>query len=127
MTKIICILSMAALTFCVIHNKAYAQKEFDKVLVVAEGEDDLLEDAYFFFHEGNYSTAAFLFNKLLMRFESRFEYKVQLGICYTYTPTNTDKALTLLEEVYAEDPSTKDILYYLGKAYHLNHKFDEAI
>ena len=127
MTRIIFILSLIALIVSAVHDNASAQKEFDNVLVVGEGEDELLADANFFFYEGNYSTAAQLFEKLFVHFEGRFEYKVHLGICYTYTPTKTDQALTLLEEIYAEYPATKDILYYLGKAYHLNHKFDEAL
>ncbi|MBL4656463.1 MAG: PD40 domain-containing protein [Flavobacteriales bacterium] len=108
-------------------SDAQAQKGFEKTLVMSEGEDDLMADANFFFDKGNYSAATYMFQKLYMHFEGRFEYKLRLGICYTYTPTKTDLALTLLEEIYAEDPSTEDILYYLGKAYHLNHKFDEAL
>lgn len=104
-----------------------AQKGFEKVLVMGEGEDELMADANFFFDKGNYSAATHMFEKLFMHFEGRFEYKLRLGICYTYTPTKTDLALTLLQEIYAEDPETDDILYYLGKAYHLNHLFDEAL
>ena len=91
MTRIIFILSLIALIVSAVHDNASAQKEFDNVLVVGEGEDELLADANFFFYEGNYSTAAQLFEKLFVHFEGRFEYKVHLGICYTYTPTKTDQ------------------------------------
>ena len=104
-----------------------AQKEFEKVLIMSEGEDELMADANFFFDKGHYGAATSMFEKLFMHFAGRFEYKHRLGICYTYTPTKTDQALTLLQEIYEEDPTADDILYYLGKAYHLNHKFDEAI
>ena len=82
-------------------SDAQAQKGFEKTLVMSEGEDDLMADANFFFDKGNYSAATYMFQKLYMHFEGRFEYKLRLGICYTYTPTKTDLALTLLEEIYA--------------------------
>ena len=81
MTRTIYILSLIVLIVSALHDKTSAQKEFDNVLVVGEGEDELLADANFFFHEGNYSTAAYMFETFYMQSERRFDYRVQLATC----------------------------------------------
>ena len=127
MAKTISTFCIAILLLGTCYTESMAQKEFERILVLSEGEDELMADANFYFDKENYSAAMRLFEKLYINFEGRFEYKHRLGICYTYTPGKTDLGLTLLKEVYAEDPTAEDILYYLGKAYHLNHQFDKAL
>lgn len=127
MNRIIILICCTLLFSLASQFNAQGQKEFEKVLIMGEGEDDLMADANYFFDKGNYAAATHMFEKLFMHFQGRFEYKHRLGICYTYTPSKTDLALTLLEEIYEEDPTAEDVLYYLGKSYHLNHRFDDAL
>src|SRR4051812_15662850 len=54
-------------------------------------------------------------------------YKYRLGICCLYKTDQHERALTLLSEVEQENKKAADIDYYLGRAYMLNYKFDDAI
>ena len=53
----------------------------------------------------------------------------ELGISYLHT-NSFEEALTHIKEAYRLDPKhgvDKTYHYWLGKAYHQNHQFDEAI
>lgn len=54
-------------------------------------------------------------------------YKFRLGICCLYKTDQHEKALTLLSEVLEENKKAADIEFYLGRAYMLNYKFDDAV
>lgn len=90
--------------------------------------DDMREaSAEFAFQEGNYLFALPLFKTLSETYPNNINYKYKLGICYLYKNDEHEKAIPLLEEVYAVNPKIKDILFYLGRAYHANYRFDEAL
>ncbi|HTA83177.1 MAG TPA: hypothetical protein VK783_09595 [Bacteroidia bacterium] len=84
------------------------------------------EDADFLFSEGNYYAALPLYLKLIKLDSTEEYYRFQAGICYIYTDEK-EKSIDYLERVYDEDPDLKDITYYLGRAYHINYRFDTAI
>jgi len=51
----------------------------------------------------------------------------RLGICYFYAPNIRKKSLPYFEKVRANNLIYKDLDYYLGCIYQLEHKFDLAI
>ena len=102
-------------------GSGYAQKD-------TEGKSDaeILDEAEFFFGDGNYIRAIPIFQTLAGKNPNDALYRFRLGICYIYKNDEKEKAIQYLDQVYQTDPQTKDLLYYLGVAYHLNYKFDEA-
>ncbi|TAL57487.1 MAG: hypothetical protein EPN85_14020, partial [Bacteroidetes bacterium] len=54
-------------------------------------------------------------------------YKYRLGICCLYKTDQHEKALDLLMQVAEENKKAADIEFYLGRAYMLNYKFDDAV
>lgn len=91
-------------------------------------EDELaLETAHTFFEEGNYILALPYFQSLNEAHPEDIFFKYKLGVCYLYKTDQHDLALKFLKEVYDEKSDAADIYFYLGKAYLINYKFDEAI
>ncbi|MGP8215009.1 MAG: hypothetical protein ACLQQ4_05550 [Bacteroidia bacterium] len=88
--------------------------------------DTYTTDADYLFAEGNYYAALSLYLKLIKLDSTIDYYWFQAGICYIYTD-ETEKSIDFLEKVYDENPDLKDISYYLGRAYHINYRFDTAI
>ncbi len=84
------------------------------------------QDADYLVEEGNYYAALPLYLKLIKLDSTEEYYWFQAGICYIYTDEK-EKSIEFLEKVYDEDPELQDITYYLGRAYHINYKFDTAI
>src|SRR6185312_5721527 len=83
-------------------------------------------DAEYRSAEGNYYRALPRYLKLIQIDSTEEFYWFEAGICYIYTD-DKEKAITFLEKVYDEDPEVKDIQYFLGRAYHINYRFDTAI
>lgn len=54
-------------------------------------------------------------------------YKYRLGICCLHKTDLREKALSLLLEVIEENKKAADIEFYLGRAYMLNYRFDDAV
>ncbi len=78
------------------------------------------------FKESNYYRALALYQRMLA-LDSLDEFSLyHAGICYIHADDN-EKAITLLNKVYKMNPNAEDILYYLGRAYHINYQFDQAI
>ncbi|MEO6883074.1 MAG: hypothetical protein ABI199_03515 [Bacteroidia bacterium] len=90
-------------------------------------ESNLLDKAEYFFGEENYIRALPVYLQLIAMDSLETYYKQQAGICYLHKGDEKDKSISFLESVYQQDPSAKDILYYLGRAYHINNQFDKAI
>jgi outer membrane protein OmpA-like peptidoglycan-associated protein/tetratricopeptide (TPR) repeat protein len=82
--------------------------------------------ANLFFQEEDYSKALPLYLRLDSVKSTVIQRKARIGICYLHTEFRL-KALPYLEGA-KKGGYTKDHLdFYLGRAYHLNHRFDEAI
>ena len=107
--------------------KAQDVKGFETKYVMAEGEEELLEEAEWNFDYGNYLSALPYYEKLYKRYAGVIEYTYFTGICYLYKPDEQEKAIPFLEEAYKVKPDLPDIEYYLGKAYLQNYKYDDAI
>lgn len=101
--------------------------KFNQEYVVTPYEKDLNTEAEFLFSEGNYLRALPVYKKLYELFPGGTHYRYMLGICYLYNSDEKYKAVQHLEAVEKAGEEDPEMLYYLGRAYHLNNKFDEAI
>ena len=99
-------------------NPNYAQTSLSK--------SQLLEEATYYFLQGNYLAALPFYSKLDSLYPNP-EHKFKLGICYLKKADDVKKSIKYLEEVLTEKPKTEDLYFYLGRAYSMNYRFDDAI
>jgi len=93
-------------------------------------EKQILEKAEFYYEDEdnkNIPKALELFDKLSKNKPEDPYYKLMLGICETYFKDKKEFALKTLLAVKESNPDFNEVNYYLGRAYAVNHKFDEAI
>jgi len=84
------------------------------------------ELAYHLFGQGDYVEAYPLFDQLSTKNPKNIDYKFRLGIICLHYPQKKDRSIEIFSDLRKEVKGP-EIDYYLGKAYHLNYKFDEAI
>ncbi|MFH1005317.1 MAG: OmpA family protein [Bacteroidota bacterium] len=87
----------------------------------------------------NYERALPLYLELLTQDQNNANWNFKIGFCYLNSPTEVSKAVNYLEKAalksspkskdvsYKEDKSLIEVYRFLGDAYHLNYRFDEAI
>lgn len=85
-----------------------------------------LQVAENFFNQEMYLRALPTYIDLMNAHQSDLYFKYRTGICYLYNSDSKEQSITLLEEVASKVPNSMDVLFYLGRAYHLNYKFDKA-
>jgi len=115
MKKIIFIVS--ALFFTISAN---AQELDNKLMPKFLKAEDL-------FDAGNYLSAIPLYKDVLDKAPHNKFVMAKLAVCYIKTRTNRDQSVKLLEKLVESKDIDPKIWYYLGKAYHLNNKLDDAI
>ena len=110
-------------------TNSYGQREthFSTSYVMGGGEASLLQEAEWFYGIGDFRRALALFLKLDMRYPGAKGYKYYAGICYLQKTDEQEKAIGYLEAAYSGNPKLPDILFYLGRSYMVNYRFDEAI
>ncbi|MCW3085590.1 MAG: hypothetical protein JWP12_2956 [Bacteroidetes bacterium] len=111
-----------------------AQKEIVPNLKGMSSEDkQKLEQAESFYSGQNQQTdpdylrALPLFQELSVSYPNDIYFKYRTGICLLYKSDEKEKSINLLLAVKTEEPDGRDIDFYLGRAYHLNYRFDDAI
>lgn len=80
------------------------------------------------FEEEQYNEAYKYYAQLVSLYPKDPEYNYRLGVCMLFTEPDKKKPFSYLQiatKNLAEAP--KEAIFYLGKAYHINYKFDEAI
>jgi len=97
-----------------------------KVNLSAEDKESLKE-AEAAYQQGNYADALEIYSHLMENNPEENYFKFKKGMCYLNKTDEKEKAISLFEEVNRIAPETKEIQFYLGQAYHLNNRFDEAI
>jgi len=98
---------------------------FTLIFIQAKGQT--LVSANEKFSAGNFYGALEEYNLLSKSTPADPDLNYQIGICYLKTNINKSKAIAPLELVLKSGKHLPDVYFYLGKAYHLNFKFDEAI
>lgn len=86
-----------------------------------------LSKAEDFFRDENYLRALPLYADLVEAYPQENYFKLRAGISYLYKSDEKEKSVSLLKQVEESNPATPDIYFYLGRAHHLNQRFDEAI
>ena len=90
--------------------------------------EDIKKEANKLFEEDEFTKAYKLYSQLVSNYPKDAEYNFKLGVCMIYSEPDKKKCLPYLNFANSKpDESPKEVKFYLGKAYHINYRFDEAI
>ncbi|MFL5753057.1 MAG: hypothetical protein ACJ76F_06600, partial [Bacteroidia bacterium] len=93
-----------------------------------KSEDDLKKQAEKSFENEEYATGYKLYSQLVSNNPKDPNYNYRLGVCMLFTDPDKKKCFQYLEFANKNiKDCEKEAKFYLGKAYHLNFRFDEAI
>jgi hypothetical protein len=79
------------------------------------------------FRDENYAAAIPLLQTELKNNPSDPSLNYKLGLCYLFTYKHREKSVELLQKVTEIEKENADAWLYLGRAYNLNSRFDEAV
>lgn len=97
------------------------------------GEEEIYDEEYLHeadkrFDKGDYMGALPLYLYLYQQHGAAIEWVKRIGICYMYKADETEKSIEHLESLLKKKPKKiEDFYFHLGRAYHVNYKFDQAI
>ncbi|MBI5218495.1 MAG: OmpA family protein [Bacteroidia bacterium] len=118
-------------------NLCFAQKEKDKKAIKEFSKS--FRQADDFMADNNYNAALQIFLELLDSDPDNANLQNRIGVCYLHTALQQENAITYLEKAVKntaldakpdlpeERRASFEVFYNLGKAFHINYKFDEAI
>lgn len=86
-----------------------------------------IEDAEEHFKHGNYLFAIPVYKAELKKEPDNGKIKYKLGLCYLNTRIDRSEAVTYLEMASKDPKVDEEVWFYLGKAYQINNKLEEAI
>lgn len=89
-------------------------------------DKDLKQDAAFCYENREFKCAYELYDKLSAQNPKNLEYKYRLGVSSINYPEKKARSIEIFEELKKVDKSP-ELNYYLGKAYHINYRFDDAL
>ncbi len=84
------------------------------------------KEALSIFKEGNYEEAEQAYASLLKRYSREVKYNYYYGICLLKNNNDIPQAVKCLKYSALKGVS-RDVFYYLGRAYQLSYRFEEAI
>jgi hypothetical protein len=90
-------------------------------------EKELRKKADNLFKDDDYAASLPLYSQLLSLYPKDPNFNYKYGVCLLYAKENKEKPLPYLSFALGKEDVDDDIYYHLGKAYHLNYRFDEAI
>ena len=90
-------------------------------------EDQLIQDATAYFEQGAYLKAFPLYSQLVSLYPNHAEYAFKFGACAIYGDADKTKAVRYLNSAISKSVNDPEVYYFLGKAYHLNYQFKDAI
>jgi hypothetical protein len=80
------------------------------------------------FEDEQYSEAYKLYSQLVANYPKDPVYNYRLGVCMIFSEPDKKKCISYLKFAVSNPvDDTKEARFYLGKAYHVNYLFDEAI
>lgn len=101
---------------------------FFQVQIQAQSEEELKKQAEDLFEEEEYTKAYKLYSQLVSNNPREPLYNYRLGVCMIYSEPDKKKSFSYLNKAYNNRQDLpKDVTFFLGKAYHINYLFDEAI
>lgn len=90
-------------------------------------EEQLVKDANNYFKSGEYLKAFPLYSQLVSLYPNHPDYNYRFGACAIYSESDKTKAVRYLNQAVNKGVEDPMAWYYLGKAYHLNYQFKDAI
>ena len=91
-------------------------------------EADLAKQANSLFASGDYGEALPLFSQLLSLHPASVEYNFRYGACALYGDAQKkEEAVKYLRFASSQAGTAPEVWFYLGRAYHLNYRFAEAL
>ncbi|MFH0894753.1 MAG: hypothetical protein V2A54_09975, partial [Bacteroidota bacterium] len=90
-------------------------------------EDGVKAEAAKLFEKGDYAGAMPKYSQLLSLNPRDPEYNYRFGVCLFYSNANAEAPVKYLMFAKKELPQKAEIYYYLGRVYHLNYRFTEAM
>ena len=85
------------------------------------------EEAKEHFKHYNFLMAMPIYKGLVAKEPKNLEYNYRLGICYLHTHLNKAESVKYFEAASKDPKCNIDTWFFLGRAYHLAGKYDEAI
>lgn len=118
--KLTAVILLSAL--CLLLSTLKAQNVFSS-------EDDLKKQANKLFEEEEYVKAYPLYSQLLSLYTKDAQYNYRFGACLLYASSDKAKAIPYLEFAAKRQKQNvdKEVFFFLGKAYHLNYRFADAV
>ncbi len=92
-----------------------------------DNEPELKEQADKLFNKDSYVEATSLYLRLLALNPKSFEYNYKYGTCLLFNSYKKQDAFKYLNYAVTDPNITPEAYYFLGKAYHLNYQFNNAI
>ena len=80
-----------------------------------------------YYNDEYYQTAATIFERLNKANPEDLYYKLMVGICYSFLNDKKEESLDYLLDVQKKNPDYVEVYFFIGRAYAVNHQFDEAI
>jgi hypothetical protein len=94
--------------------------------VYGQSKGTMVEDAQALFDAKDYKRAYDAYDKLNAKYPKDLDFKFKLGLCCLNFTEKKARAVEVFEGIKIEVKSP-DAAFYLGKAYHMNYKFDKSI
>jgi len=111
---------MFAVLLLITSTKASAQKS-------PSSEADLKKLAAKYFDDENFASAYPLYSQLLSLYQQNPDYNFRFGACMLFYQADKAKPIDYLEKAVKSSGIDNQAYFYLGRAYHLNYRFDDAI
>ena len=90
--------------------------------------NEVKNEADRYFEDGEFTKAYKPYTQLVANYPKDPEYNYRLGVCMIYCEPDKKKCISYLKTASKNsEESPKDVKFYLGKAYHINYLFDQAI
>ena len=90
--------------------------------------NEVKNEADRYFEDREFTKAYKPYSQLVANYPKDPEYNYRLGVCMIYCEPDKKKCISYLKTASKNsEESPKDVKFYLGKAYHINYLFDEAI
>ena len=90
-------------------------------------EQQLEKEANALFNSAEYLKAYPLYSQLVSLYPNQPDYNYKFGACAIFSEPDKSKAVKYLTIATNKGAEDKMVWYYLGKAYHLNYQFKDAI
>ncbi len=98
-----------------------------KAQATFQSDKELKKQAEKLFDEGKFVEAYPIYSQLLIRSPKNYDYNYRLGVCTLFSVSDKEQAIPFLEFAVNSPEVEKEVTFYLGKAYLLSYRFEDAI